>query len=118
MELSTLTNFNVPITTRKRFDVICHASGRTRTSVLVELMTNYVLEEGKLPPTNDILDHLEKQNQVMALMAQIQKLPPEAQPMAMQQIMQAMTEFTQQVQLAQMIPDMGGIQSGQKADSL
>jgi hypothetical protein len=46
MESSTLTNFNVPITTRKRFDVICHASGRTRTSVLVELMTNYVLEEG------------------------------------------------------------------------
>ena len=68
----------------------------------------HVLEEGKLPPTNDILDHLEKQNQAMALMAQIQKLPPEAQGMAMQQITQAMTEFAQQVQLAQMIPDMQG----------
>ena len=47
METTSLTNFNVPNTTRKRFDAICHASGRTRTSVLVELMTNYVLQEGK-----------------------------------------------------------------------
>lgn len=47
MEAITLTNFNVPITTRKRFDAICHASGRTRTSVLVELMTNYILQEGR-----------------------------------------------------------------------
>jgi hypothetical protein len=47
MEPSSLTNFNVPISTRKRFDAICHASGRTRTSVLVELMTRYVLEEGR-----------------------------------------------------------------------
>lgn len=47
MEAIRLTNFNVPITTRKRFDAICHASGRTRTSVLVELMTNYVLDEGR-----------------------------------------------------------------------
>ena len=42
----TLTNFNVPIDTRRRFDAICHASGRTRTSVLVELMTDYVLAQG------------------------------------------------------------------------
>lgn len=47
MKLLHLTNFNVPITTRNRFDAICHASGRTRTSVLVELMTNYILQEGK-----------------------------------------------------------------------
>jgi len=47
MEAIQLTNFNVPIDTRRRFDAICHASGRTRTSVLVELMTNYVLQEGK-----------------------------------------------------------------------
>ncbi len=47
METTSLTNFNVPNSTRKRFDAICHASGRTRTSVLIELMTNYVLEEGK-----------------------------------------------------------------------
>ena len=44
---TTLINFNTPIDVRKRFDAICHASGRTRTSVLVELMTNYVLQEGK-----------------------------------------------------------------------
>jgi len=43
----TLTNFNVPVDMKRRFDVICHASGRTRTSVLVQLMTDYVLEEGK-----------------------------------------------------------------------
>lgn len=42
-----LINFNVPIDTRNRFDMICHAGGKTRTSVLIELMTNYVLEEGK-----------------------------------------------------------------------
>ena len=47
MEAIRLTNFNVPIATRRRFDAICHASGRTRTSVLVELMTNYVLDEGR-----------------------------------------------------------------------
>ena len=47
MEAIQLTNFNVPIDTRRRFDAICHASGRTRTSVLVELMTNYVLQEGR-----------------------------------------------------------------------
>jgi len=47
MEAIRLTNFNAPIDTRRRFDAICHASGRTRTSVLVELMTNYVLEEGR-----------------------------------------------------------------------
>ncbi len=47
MEAVQLTNFNVPSDTRRRFDAICNASGRTRTSVLVELMTNYVLEEGR-----------------------------------------------------------------------
>ena len=44
---TTLINFNTPIDVRKRFDAICHASGRTRTSVLVELMTDYVLQEGR-----------------------------------------------------------------------
>lgn len=44
---SSLVNFNAPIAVRKRFDALCMANGRTRTSVLLELMTNYVLEEGK-----------------------------------------------------------------------
>lgn len=44
---TTLINFNTPIDVRKRFDAICYASGRTRTSVLVELMTDYVLQEGR-----------------------------------------------------------------------
>ena len=47
MDETQLTNFNVPLPTRKRFDAICRASGRTRTSVLVELMTDYVLQEGR-----------------------------------------------------------------------
>ena len=48
METIQLTNFNVPIDTRRRFDAICHASGRTRTSVLVELMTDYILHLAQL----------------------------------------------------------------------
>lgn len=47
MDETQLTNFNVPLPTRKRFDAICRASGRTRTSVLVELMTDYILKEGR-----------------------------------------------------------------------
>ncbi|OYU33187.1 hypothetical protein [Novosphingobium sp. PASSN1] len=47
MEDMKLINFNASVGTRRRFDAICHASGRTRTSVLVELMTNYILHEGK-----------------------------------------------------------------------
>jgi hypothetical protein len=43
---TSLINFNVPTAIRQRFDAICHASGRTRTSVLVELMTDYVLDQG------------------------------------------------------------------------
>lgn len=47
METTSLTNFNVPIPLRSRFDAICHASGRTRTSVLVELMTDYILHQSQ-----------------------------------------------------------------------
>ncbi|MCW5725660.1 MAG: hypothetical protein KIS81_12000 [Maricaulaceae bacterium] len=48
MNNRTLTNFNVPSRTRKRFDEVCHASGRTRTSVLVELMENFILQQGQV----------------------------------------------------------------------
>ena len=47
MDETQLTNFNVPLPTRKRFDAICRASGRTRTSVHVELMTDHILKEGR-----------------------------------------------------------------------
>ena len=47
MDETQLTNFNVPLPTRKRFDAVCRASGRTRTSVLVELMTDHILKEGR-----------------------------------------------------------------------
>lgn len=46
MTNTTLTNFNVPSRTRQRFDQVCHASGRTRTSVLVELMEQFILNQG------------------------------------------------------------------------
>lgn len=41
----TLTNFNVPIITKERFDRVCQISGRTRTSVLIELMERYVFDQ-------------------------------------------------------------------------
>ncbi len=44
---STLINFNVPDGIRHRFDEVCRASGRTRTSVLIELMESYVLTQGR-----------------------------------------------------------------------
>ena len=48
MKNQSLTNFNVPITTRTRFDQICELTGRTRTSVLVELMERHIIEQGKV----------------------------------------------------------------------
>jgi len=48
---TSLTNFNVPVLLRQRFDAICHASGRTRTSVLVELMSGYILTQSQLLAT-------------------------------------------------------------------
>ena len=47
MDETQLTNFNVPLPTRKRFDAVCRASGRTRTSVLVELMSDHILKDGR-----------------------------------------------------------------------
>lgn len=47
MANTMLTNFNVPFGTRKRFDEVCRASCRTRTSVLVELMTDYILHQSQ-----------------------------------------------------------------------
>jgi hypothetical protein len=42
-----LINFNADQNTINTFDAICHANGRTRTSVLVELVTSYILNESK-----------------------------------------------------------------------
>lgn len=47
MDTTYLTNFKAPIDTRNRFDAICQASGRTRTSVLVELMSDYILNQSQ-----------------------------------------------------------------------
>ena len=68
MEATSLTNFNVPIPLRSRFDAICHASGRTRTSVLVELMTDYILHQSQLLATRNrqfqMVDELLGENSV------------------------------------------------------
>lgn len=44
--MSSLTNFITPTALKSRFDAICHAAGRTRTSVLIEMMEGYVLSQG------------------------------------------------------------------------
>lgn len=43
---SILVNFNAPEITKRRFDEICQATGKTRTAVLVELMEQYILSQG------------------------------------------------------------------------
>ena len=43
---ATLINFNAPDPIRVRFDKVCQLSGRTRTSVLVELMNTYITTKG------------------------------------------------------------------------
>jgi len=45
---TTLTNFNVPTSTRDRFDRVCRISGRTRTSVLIEMMEDYIIHQGSV----------------------------------------------------------------------
>lgn len=72
MEEPLLTNFNVPCSLRKRFDEVCRASGRTRTSVLVELMEHYTLSQGRvLAARNEefekVDEALEKSRRLMGL---------------------------------------------------
>ena len=56
------------------------------------------LEEGKLPPVNDILENLKSQNEVMAMISQIQALPEQAQQMALQQMKEGLGALTQNIQ--------------------
>ena len=44
----SLTNFNVPSSIKTRFDAVCRASGRTRTSILVELMERFIVQQGQV----------------------------------------------------------------------
>lgn len=53
MKNKTLTNFIVSNHIKSRFDEICRVSGRTRTSVLVELMEKYTLSQGKALATRN-----------------------------------------------------------------
>ena len=56
MDTTRLINFRMPQDAINRFDAICEANGRSRTSVLAELMTQYVLSEG--PRQVALRDHL------------------------------------------------------------
>lgn len=44
---STMVNINVPTQTLRGFDRLCRLVGKTRTSILVDLMRSFVLQEGK-----------------------------------------------------------------------
>jgi predicted transcriptional regulator len=41
-----LINFNLSKPIKERFDYICRENGRTRTSVLVDMITEYLIREG------------------------------------------------------------------------
>lgn len=61
---TTLINFNAPNSTRLRFDKVCHLTGRTRTSVLVELMNGYILSQSD--HLNLLSDRLDRIDQALA----------------------------------------------------
>ena len=61
---SVLVNFNVPNSTKHRFDKVCHMTGKTRTSVLVELMNGYILSQSD--HLNLLSDRLERIDQALA----------------------------------------------------
>jgi hypothetical protein len=66
----------------------------------------YTLDEGKLPPTEDILQNLREQNATMAIVNQVQQLPPELQQQALQTMQGSMQPFMQYA-----IPPKGGGQN-------
>ena len=43
---STMVNINVPTQTLRGFDRLCRLVGKTRTSILVDLIRSFVLQEG------------------------------------------------------------------------
>ncbi len=45
---TTLINFNLPTDLKDSFDEVCRMSGRTRTSVLVELITTYIIDQSAI----------------------------------------------------------------------
>jgi hypothetical protein len=71
MKNQSLTNFNVSIGTKIRFDEICELSGRTRTSVLVDLMERHIIEQGKVLESRNrqiekVDDTLRKSRRIMS----------------------------------------------------
>jgi len=61
---SVLVNFNVPNSIKHRFDKVCQLTGRTRTSVLVELMNGYILSQSN--HLNLLSDRLDRIDQALA----------------------------------------------------
>jgi len=64
--MTSLTNFNVPHALKARFDAVCQASSRTRTSVLVELMERYVVDQ-----IEALSDRRQRMNQLDQTIAEI-----------------------------------------------
>lgn len=58
----------------------------------------YTLDEGKLPATEDILDHIKGQDVVLKMIGEIQQLPPEVQQQAMQMMEQGLQQLVQKMQ--------------------
>ena len=48
MDDTKLTNFQVPQKIRDRFDRVCKLSGRSRSSVLIELMEDYTVRQTRI----------------------------------------------------------------------
>jgi hypothetical protein len=58
----------------------------------------YTLEEGKLPPRKDILQHVQGMNAGMQLASQLSQLPPDAQQQIMGVIQEVVGGFMQDMQ--------------------
>lgn len=56
----------------------------------------YTLDEGKLPPIEDILTNVRSQNATLAIVNQVQTLPPEMQQQALQTMQGSIQPFVQQ----------------------
>jgi len=64
MERKLITNFNAPKELRKRFDETCRMRGKTRTTVLIELMEHYVLSQA--PVIFNLNERFVKLDQIIA----------------------------------------------------
>lgn len=70
---TVLTNFHVPRDIRNRFDDVCRLIGRTRTSVLVELMDGYIVSKG--PEITSRYQAIANLDQSLAILSSRRRIP-------------------------------------------